>query len=296
MATDRAAFLDRIRPGGVIFDGGMGSMLIAAGLQTGHPPEEWNLSRPDTIAAVHRAYLDAGADVITTNTFGATPARMARHGLAERFREVNRRAVELARGAADDAGRGLVALSLGPTGMMFPPMGNATEDAIAGEFAGQLEVLDGGFDLIVIETVYDRREGLIALAAARAYGSTPVAVTATFNRTPRGFFTVMGDDVATTVAAFADGGATMVGSNCSIASADMVELAPFLRAATKLPLLCQPNAGAPRMDGATATYDQDPDAFAADGKRLFELGVNAVGGCCGTDPDFIRLLAGEVRS
>lgn len=291
MAT-RPPFLERLGGGGVVFDGGMGSMLIAAGLEIGHPSDVWNISRPDVILDIHRAYLDAGAEVITTNTFGATPARMTRHGLTDRVGDINREGVKLAREAAGDGA--YVALSLGPTGMMMPPLGDATGEAIAREFGAQLAALDGGFDLVLVETVYDLKEGLIALRAAREHADVPVAVTMTFNHTPRGFFTFMGNSVGSATTLLQAGGASMVGANCTIASGEMLDLALLLRTATELPVLCQPNAGRPRTDGVLPVYEQSPESFAEDAARLFAMGVDAVGGCCGTTPEFIRALRGRM--
>jgi methionine synthase I (cobalamin-dependent) len=279
-----------LESGGVVFDGAMGSMLIAKGLEAGRLPDEWNLTRPGDVADVHRAYRSAGADVVTTNTFGSTPSRLQHHGLSERTADVNRAGVALARVALDASAHRHVAVSLGPTGMMFPPMGAATEGAIAREFSAQLSSLDGGFDLVLIETMFDAREAMIALGTARACVTVPVAVSMTYNRTPRGFFTVMGDEAATTTRRLDEAGADVIACNCSIASADMLDLAPILRAATSRPILCQPNAGQPRMVGTAAAYDQAPETFAEEGARLFDLGANAVGGCCGTTPDFIRAL------
>lgn len=287
----QSELLDRLTAGGVVFDGAMGSMLIARGLPAGHPTEHWNLTNADAVSDVHRAYLDAGADVVTSNTFGSTPARMQRHDLLDGLSDINRAGVRLARERVDAiADARYVALSLGPTGMMLPPLGDATGEKIEGEFRAQLDCIDGGFDLVLIETMFDVKEALLALNAARACTKSTVAVAMTFNRTPRGFYTVMGDDVATAVGKLEAAGADVIAANCSIASGDMLDLAPLLRGATTLPVLCQPNAGQPRMEGAIPMYDQTPDAFADDAAKLFDLGINAVGGCCGTDPDYIRAL------
>jgi len=179
--------------------------------------------------------------------------------------------------------------------MMLPPVGTATESSLSGEFEAQMASLDGGFDLVIVETMFDAREALIALAAVRASASVPVAVSMTYNRTPRGFFTVMGNEAAATARRLDEAGADVVACNCSIASGDMLGLGSLLRAATDRPILCQPNAGQPRMEGTTAVYDQTPEEFARDAARMFDAGVNAVGGCCGTTPDFIGALAARRR-
>jgi len=290
----------------------MGSMLIAAGLQTGAPPEEWNRSHPDKIAHVHNSYLHAGAQAIETNTFGGTPSRMAGFGLGGEVDELNRKAVELAREAVSAyeraadvprrrpdpqkeeepaAGRRWIAFSIGPTGQMLPPVGNAKEYEIRSEFEVQIASVKDDVDLIVIETIFDIREGIIALEAAKDIAGVPVAVTLTFNKNPRGFFTIMGDEASSSIRRLEEAGADVVGANCTIASKEMLELAPLLKQATSLPVLCQPNAGSPMVRKGVPVYEQTPEDFAGDAIRLFEMGIHAVGGCCGTTPEFIREIA-----
>lgn len=297
----------RLNAGRVILDGGFGTMLIAGGLELGQAPERWNLTHPEAVYNVHGSYLASGADVITTNTFGASPSRLASHGLGDETQRINREGVRLAREAVkrfqrdrESGGRSVsqsgqreekknfVALSIGPTGKMLPPVGSATDEAIRDDVAGQIEGLDAGFDLVLIETIFDIREGLIALETVRRALSLPVAVSMTFARNPRGFFTVMGDEVTATIRLLEDAGADVIGANCSITSRDMLALAEIMRRSTQTPILCQPNAGTPRVQHGAPVYEQRPEDFAGDAIRLFEIGVNAVGGCCGTTPDFIR--------
>ncbi len=310
-----AHIIQRIYDGGVLFDGAMGTMLIAKGLPLGRPPEEWNRDHPSLVRQVHASYLEAGAEVIGTNTFGGTRSRLKGFALDGAADELNTRGVELAQEAVaefasePDSGCGsngeervlsldravrrrrFVALSMGPTGQFLPPVGTATEGEIGIEFAHQLEGMNADFDLVLIETMVDLREALIALAAAKASARAPVAVTLTFNKNPRGFFTIMGDEAVRAVRKLEDAGADAVGANCSIESAAMTELGRILRGATGLPILCQPNAGKPRVENGAAVYAQTPADFAGDALRLFDMGVNAVGGCCGTTPAFIREVA-----
>jgi len=285
--------MERFRAGGLLFDGAIGSMLIAQGLATGTPPEGWNRTHADVVRALHAAYRAAGAEVITTNTFGGTRARLEQAGLDAELVELNRAAVRLARAAS--AGATLVALSLGPSATMLPPVGQAEPEQVRAQFSEQIACVADAIDLVLIETVFDLREGLLALAAVRAQFDGPVAVTMTFNRTPRGFFTMMGDAVDAALPRLQAAGADILGANCTLEGADMLVLAGELRAATTLPLLCQPNAGSPQLQGGVPVYAQTAQEFAADAQRLFERGVNAVGGCCGTTPDFIRTLA-ELRA
>ena len=305
--------IERLREGNVLLDGAMGTMLIARGLLPGRPPEEWNRDRPSVVRRVHSSYLDAGSEVIETNTFGGTRSRLRGFGLDAAADELNTAGVMLAEeavadfasGSPDDsteragsgatsagrARRRFIAVSIGPTGKFFPPVGTASESEIAEEFVRQIEGIRAGFDLVVIETMIDVKEALAALAAVKGSSKAPVAVTLTFNRNPRGFYTIMGDEAGRAVRRLEDAGADAVGANCSIESGPMTELGELLRGSTDLPVVCQPNAGSPRLEKGTAVYDQPPTEFARDALRLFGMGINAVGGCCGTTPEFIREVA-----
>ncbi len=285
--------LERFAKGRVLFDGGLGSMLIAEGLTAGAPPEEWNLSHADTLLRIHKAYLEAGCDFVSTNTFGASPSRLQTHGLTNTPEELITAGVRLAREAADALGA-FVVLSIGPTGKMFPPVGTATEDEIEAEFEAQFRGVDDSVDLVLCETFLDVKEALIALDVAKRMLPQPVGVSLTYNRNPRGFFTIMGNAVSDAVKQLEDAGADIVAANCSISSDDMLDLADLMRASTNLPILCQPNAGNPVVRDRKACYDQTPAEFADDAMLLYDKGVNAVGGCCGTTPDFIREVAGRM--
>jgi 5-methyltetrahydrofolate--homocysteine methyltransferase len=278
----------------VIFDGGLGSMLIAAGLPAGVGPEAWNLERPDAVAEVHRQYFAAGAHVVHSNSFGASPVKLAERGLADRAEEINRRAAEIACSVRPE-GR-LVAGDIGPTGKMLQPFGDLDPAAAEDAFRRQADaLLSGGADLISIETMFSLDEALLALRAAKSLGEVFVVASLTYNRTPRGFFTMMGDGVSQAVQAFEAAGADAIGSNCGLGSADMVELAASMRAGTRLPILIQPNAGQPVVEGGCTVYRQTPAEFAADALRIKTAGADMIGGCCGTTPEFIQALAQAVR-
>jgi methionine synthase I (cobalamin-dependent) len=313
--SDSTRLLERFRTGGVLFDGGLGSMLIAAGLETGTSPQEWNRSRPSVLLEIHKAYLEAGAAVISTNTFDGSPSRLESFGLGADVGQLNTAGVKLAQqavsdfsGAAngggtaspEDARHGgpdrLVALDLGPSGRMLPPVGRATEQEIRNDYTALIGGIEGCYDFVLIETIYDLREGLLALATAKETTGLPVAVSLTFNKTRRGFYTIMGDGAAAVMKRLEAAGADMVGANCSITSVDMLVLADTLRGSTSLPIVCQPNAGSPQIRDGVPVYDQSPDAFADDALRLFDKGINAVGGCCGTTPEFIRRVSQRMPS
>jgi 5-methyltetrahydrofolate--homocysteine methyltransferase len=299
---NHTAVYQRFSKPGLVLDGGLGSMLIERGLPPGAAPEGWNLEKPDAVRDVHAAYLEAGAMVVSTNTFGGTPSRLAEHGFSGQVASLNTAGVRLARQAAlehekkpDRGEPRLVALSLGPTGQMLPPVGQATESGIKDEFAEQMAGIDEHFDVVFIETIFDLREGLLALEAVKASLRQPVAVSLTYNKKPRGFFTIMGNDVRSACRELEDAGADVIGANCSISSGDMLALAEVLRESTTLPVLCQPNAGNPVMRRGVPVYEQTAESFAEDAARMFELGVNAVGGCCGTTPRFIKAFSRRMR-
>jgi len=277
----------------VIFDGGMGSMLIARGLGPGESPETWNLEKPDAVAEVQRLYYEAGSDVVHTNSFGGSPVKLADRGLADQAERINRRAAEITKSVCP-AGK-LVAGDMGPTGKFLKPLGDLdprdAEDSYRRQ-AGAL--LAGGADLISIETMYSLEETLTALRGAKSLGDVFVIASLTYNRTKNGFFTMMGDGVPKAVTALQDAGADAIGSNCSLGSADMVELTAAIRAATPRPILIQPNAGKPLAVDDSVVYRQTAVEFAADGLRIKAAGADMIGGCCGTNPDFIKELAKAV--
>ncbi|MDD8025864.1 MAG: homocysteine S-methyltransferase family protein [Acidobacteriota bacterium] len=286
--------LARTRP--VLFDGGMGTELMKRGLLPGFCPELWNVENPEAVRSMHADYYAAGSDAVTSNSFGGHPLKLEASGLRDRTAELNAAAAG-AVVAARPAGR-FVAGSMGPTGRLLKPQGEYTEREFESGFAEQAAALAaGGADVLIVETMFDLREALTALRGALAAASAvPVFVTLTFNRTRRGFFTMMGDPLAASMAELEKAGASAVGANCTLVSSDMIELARELRSATALPLIVQPNAGRPDLgsDGS-AVYPQSPEEFASDMTVIAASGVSFLGGCCGTTPEMIRRLAARLR-
>ncbi|MDD3643029.1 MAG: homocysteine S-methyltransferase family protein [Candidatus Krumholzibacteria bacterium] len=292
-------FLESLGERVLLFDGGMGSMLIAAGLGEGEAPDVWNITRPDVLMGVHKAFLDAGADVIQTNTFGATPVKLAAssRGAPPDAAKVNEAGATLARTAIREFGFGdrWLAGDIGPTGEFFPPMGVLTEARAFEAFRIQAEALENGVvDIFLIETMYDIREAVAAVRAVREVSVKPVVCELTMERKKRGYFTIVGDTPARAAEELPAAGADMIGANCSMASAEMIDLASEMRALTKTPLLFQPNAGRPEMVSGKAVYRQTPEEFAAEVMKIVEAGAEAVGGCCGTTPEFIRALRAKL--
>ncbi len=280
----------------VLLDGGMGSALIARGLESGASPEFWNLEHPDRVQEVHAGYYAAGSDVVQTNTFGGNPFILAKHGLDDRMEEINRAAATIARAAADVAREQggvekLVAGDIGPSGVLLPPVGNADPAELEEGFGRQAAALaEGGADYISIETMMDLNEALCALRGARAATSLPVTACITFDRKKRGFFTMMGNTPELCAKTLADEGAIAVGANCSIGSDAMIELCPRLVEAVSVPVIVKPNAGLPDMEEGRPVYRQTPADFARDAAALVARGARAVGGCCGTDERFIVVV------
>ncbi|MGZ5453237.1 MAG: homocysteine S-methyltransferase family protein [Candidatus Aminicenantales bacterium] len=289
------SLLDLVKTRTVLFDGAMGTELMARGLGPGVPPELWNTERPDAVRQVYAAYYEAGADVVSTNSFGGTPLKLAAHGLDGRALELNRAAARLAREAAP-AGRH-VAGSMGPTGKFLKPQGPATEADLVAAYAEQARGLaDGGVDVFIIETQYDLREALAAIRGARSVSPLPVFVTLTFNSFPRGYFTLMGDSVARSVAELEKAGAAAVGANCTLTSEQMVGCVTAIKTVTSLPVIAQANAGQPVVlaDG-TIGYSQTLEDYVRFVPAIVSAGAGFVGGCCGTNPDTIRAMVRVIR-
>jgi 5-methyltetrahydrofolate--homocysteine methyltransferase len=283
--------LERLAAGEVLVgDGAWGTQLMARGLPPGQAPEWFALERPEVIEEIARLYADAGADLVTTDTFGGTSFRLKLHGLDGERGRINRQAVEAVKRAV--AGRAYVSASVGPSGQLLEPWGDTSPDAVEEAFAEQVAVLaEAGADLVCVETMSDLVEATRAVRAAKSRAPRlPVVATMTFERTPRGFFTVMGVSVERSASGLAAAGADVVGANCGRGIADMIEVARAMRGATALPIAIQPNAGLPVTRDGALCYDETPESMAARVPELLEAGVAIVGGCCGTTPDHTRAI------
>jgi 5-methyltetrahydrofolate--homocysteine methyltransferase len=281
--------LDVIQEKKILFDGGMGTQLIAAGLKRGDCPEQWNIDRSEQIWRIQSNYRKSGADILITNTFGATRHHLQKYGLADHVSVINRKAVTIARDAGED--QCWVAGDLGPTGLMFAPMGTADEQEICDIYLEQLEaLLSEKPDMILIETQYDLREAMAALSTVRQATDLAVAVTMTFNMTRRGYYTMVGNSISDCCHSLVDSGADIVGANCTLEPSDMIRLAKLFRENSEAPLLFQPNAGQPIVSGKTVRYPMSIDAFATGIMEIVNTGAQAVGGCCGTTPEHIARI------
>lgn len=286
--VNRLAALLGDRP--ALFDGGYGWLLQERGLPPGEAAEAWNLTRPEAIAALHEEYAAAGARILTTNSFGGTRPRLELQGLGDQVHEANAAAAAIARQVADRHGA-LVAGDLGPTGELLEPLGTLTPAEAQGHFEEQLRgLLEGGIDLVLIETMSDLAEARAAIDAARAVApDLPIAATMSFDTNLR---TMMGVAPAVAARTLADAGADAVGANCGRGPEEMIRIAQELLEARPegILVLAQSNAGLPQLDGDRFVYTVDPAGMAAHARDLRALGVDVVGACCGSSPAHIAAM------
>ncbi|MDI9612052.1 MAG: homocysteine S-methyltransferase family protein [Acidobacteriota bacterium] len=277
----------------LLLDGGMGTQLGAAGLPMG---AETCLSHPDAVGAVHRAYVDAGADLVITHTLTLNRIAAQAAGLDVDISAGNRAAAGIAR--RETKGGQYVLGDIGTTGKLLAPVGPLTEkDARAAYLEQAAALAEGGVDGFIVETMISLPEALVALSACReAAPALPVLVSMTFKATPKGARTVMGDSVPNCARALEKGGATAVGSNCGdLTPLEMAALVPLFRESCSLPVMIQPNAGRPLVVDGRTVFRMTPEDFAAGTMHAVEAGARLVGGCCGTTPAHIRALARLLR-
>lgn len=291
------SFLDRLNSGEILVaDGATGTNYQRMGIEIGVPPEEWVFDKPESVLALHRAFIDAGSDILLTDTFGGTRLRMRDSKYASRAPELNCRAAELARQAVREAARVdvLVAGSMGPTGMLMEPFGELTHAAAADAYAEQATALtEGGVDLLLLETFFALEEGVAAIEGVQRASALPLVVSFSYDQGTR---TMMGLGPAQVVQAIAPLGVAAIGANCG-KSLDAMEQIVTEMATLKsgVPLWIKPNAGLPRMDGDIARYDTEPATMAEYAARYVNAGARIVGGCCGNSPEHVAAIARAVK-
>lgn len=277
----------------VISDGAIGTMLQSKGLHGGTMPEAWNLENPEAVLEVHRAYLAAGAQSITTNSFGGNRIRLQEGGLADRLEEINRRAVLLAKEAAGDSA--WVAASVGPTGHLLEPLGDLTIAQAEAIYAEQIALLaEAGADFILLETHHDIEEACCALRMAKAHTNLPVFCSFAFDMRGR---TMMGLRPEVAARRVQEEGGDAVGANCGSGPGAVLAALEKMHGATDLPLIAQSNAGIPQVGVSHETiWDVTPEELADHVRTFIALGARFVGGCCGTTPAHIAAIATALRS
>jgi methionine synthase I (cobalamin-dependent) len=287
-------FLSRLsQPGVLVADGATGTMLQKAGLPSGAASERWNLENPDAVRALYRAYVEAGSDIILTNTFGGTRIRLERDGLNEQCVEINRAAASLAREIAGDSA--IVFGDIGPTGQLLEPMGALSYPDAVAAFAEQAAALaEGGADAILIETMSDLNEAKAAVNGAQQATQLPVIVTFSFDTRGR---TMMGTKPALAAREIWAMNVTAVGANCGRTLTETLTAIQEMRQAVpEAVLIAKPNAGLPQTSGEDLVYDVTPKIMAEYAHKFAAEGVKIFGGCCGSTPEHIRAIANALKS
>ena len=279
--------------GPVLTDGAWGTQLQARGLGLGECPDIWNLGHPERVAEVAKAYVEAGSQVILTNTFGANQVRLRECGHAQQVVEINRSGVAISLAAA--AGRAMVFASIGPTGKLLLNEEISTEE-LRRTFAEQARALaDAGAAALVVETMSDLEEAKVAVAAARESG-LPVIACMVFDSGKAKDRTLMGNTPEQVAQVLSEAGADVIGANCGQGIAGFISICRRLRAATDHPIWIKANAGLPTLVAGKPEYPVAPDAFAAFVPELAKAGASFIGGCCGTTPAFISAMARRLRA
>jgi 5-methyltetrahydrofolate--homocysteine methyltransferase len=273
-----------------LFDGAMGTELLKRGWPNGTSLEKWAVDHSSEVLDVHKAYLEAGAEVIGTCTFGANRVRLAPHGAADDVADINWSLARIAHQA--NSSGALIAGIVGPTGASRKSGGNLDPAVLKGIFIEQIAaIVDARIDLIAIETMTDIEEALAALAAAKEAAQCPVIVSVAFS--PEGRLKDL-IDVATAGRALQDAGADAVGCNCSPGGNDLIRVVEQLRAAVEIPILVRPSAGIPVESGKSLVYPLGVDDFGRLISELKDAGATMIGGCCGTTPDYVRSIQQEI--
>jgi len=281
----------RLSEGLLIADGAMGTILSLGGHEPGKSLDLLNVENPDLVRAAHRDYVEAGSELILTNTFQGSRPSLGRHNLADRTTELNAAGAVLAREVA--GAEIFVGGDIGPTGKILEPYGDYPTESARAAFAEQAQALaEAGVDCLVLETFSDLGEIRVAVEAAVKTG-LPVFASMSFDPSGR---TAFGVTVEQAAQELESAGAVVVGTNCGTITPDeMVGIIAAFRAATTLPLIAQPNAGRPQQTAAGVTWPETPDSFANAAVHLREAGATIIGGCCGSTPDHIRAIAARLR-
>jgi 5-methyltetrahydrofolate--homocysteine methyltransferase len=290
------SILKRLEEGKILIsDGAWGTFLHELGLEVGDCPEIWNVTHRQQVLSIAKSYIDAGADMILTNSFGAHPIRLQHYGLQDRAFELNETAAAISREAAGNDH--FVLGSMGPSGAILL-MGEHSEEEVYDGFRIQVEGLaKGGADAICVETMSAIDEACLAIKAAKEITNLEVACTFTYNKTVHGYYrTMMGVSPEDMIKAVKNAGADIIGANCGIGFDQMIEVVQSIRQTDKkTPVLVHANAGMPIIKEGKTIFPETPEIIAPKIKQLINAGANIIGGCCGTSPEHIKTLVREVR-
>ncbi len=287
--TEKQSLIDRLSTGPLVLDGGMGTQLFDMGLGVSQCPHAWNIEHPDKVRAIHKAYYDAGADIIFTNTFGANKYRLSQFELQNKVSELNQGGVEAAKHLGDRPY--LIAGDIGPTGYLLQPYGEHHPDDFVQCFRDQAHALEqAGVDLFAIETQSDPQEALATIKGIRKESTKPIIVSFSFQFGKQGHRTMMGTSPKEALEAVQDTDIQGFGVNCGEGMEKYLDLIPILRPLTTLPLMVKPNAGVPEMVGGITKYSESQSDFQRMIPQILSAGADLIGGCCGTTPDHIRVI------
>jgi len=287
------ALIERLKNEILVCDGAMGTQLIGKGMGVGECPDYWGINNPKILADIHSAYIDAGADMITTNTFGANRIKLQKCKLEKELQRINTEAVKIAKKVA--AGNAYVLADIGPVGEYLEPAGKLKFDDCYNAFLEQAKIFESeGVDAIIIETMTDIEELKAAIKVIKENTKIPLITTMSFNKTAQGAYKTTSGITIPQMAEMAK--ADVIGSNCGVDIAQMVDIITQMRPLSTTPIIAQPNAGAPQLVNNKTVYKQTPDEFAEHIPQLIKAGANIIGGCCGTTPEHIRKIKKCVKS
>jgi 5-methyltetrahydrofolate--homocysteine methyltransferase len=283
-------FLSLLENRGILlFDGSLGAQLILRGLKAGEIPDSWNIKKPEIIRELFREYYNSGSDIVQTATFRANGVALKGYGMEGSIYDINIAAGKLLREICPEFK--CVIGDIGPSGEFLPPVGKITEKDLELGFKKQVQALSPYIDAWHLETFSDLHEMKIAIESVRSESKKPIIASMTYKQTPKGFFTIMGNSLPHCIDELMEIGVNIIGSNCTLGSNEFIDLTKAMRECTPdFPISIKPNAGQPIIEEGLPMYKQTPQEFAEDMKKILDLNIQIVGGCCGTGPQHIKLL------